>query len=104
MSQNPLTMRDFNAANELIRTRLEEKDRELEVEVAKRRRREAAEKAAEEIPDVAWERAFEACILYYEKIGATEMADLLRLDLDRYVRRERIGDQVEWAARKDKAG
>jgi hypothetical protein len=53
-----------------------------------RRRRSRAVKSIE--PKIAWVRAFEAVILFYEKKNDPAMADLLRLDLDRFDRERRM--------------
>ena len=87
MGQNPLYMRDHEAAMEVIR----------------RRRSEGVKLATGELPEAAWRRAFEAVIMFYEKNGERDMADLLRLDLDRFGRRTDEGLKVEWASRKDKS-
>ncbi len=68
MHQNPLTM----PADEAM-------------EVIRRRRSEAVAGAIKPAK-VGWGRAFQAVILYYEQRGELAMADLLRLDLDRYTR------------------
>lgn len=71
--------------------------------VIRRRREEAAKAGSEHVPEAAWERAFEAVILFYEKKGEQPMADLLRLDLDRFVRFGDAEDLAEWV-KQDKAG
>lgn len=88
MGGNPLTMRDHDAAAEVIR----------------RRRTEGVRRAAKGVPAEAWVRAFEAVIMYYEREKDVDMADLLRIDLDRFARRTTEGAQVEWAKKKDMAG
>jgi len=49
-----------------------------------------AEKKLEWLPG----RAFQALILFYEKAGDPEMADLLRLDLDRFMRNKDLREQI----------
>ncbi len=73
-------------------------------DVARRRTRDAAREVTKDVPPEAWGRAFEATILFYERVGDVTMADLLRLDLDRYVRRGDVAAQVEWAKQKEKVG
>ncbi len=73
-------------------------------DVARRRTRDATREVTKDVPPEAWGRAFEAVILFYERVDDVEMADLLRLDLDRYVRRGDVVAQVEWAKQKEKAG
>ncbi len=78
VGQNPLTMPTDEAAKVI------------------RRRRAEAVAGAIKPTKMGWARAFQAVILYYEGQGDMAMADLLRLDLDRYMR------QAEQVAR-DKA-
>ncbi len=68
MGQNPLTMPTDEAVEAI------------------RRRRSKAVAGAIKPARFGWARAFQAVILYYEGQGELQMADLLRLDLDRYMR------------------
>jgi hypothetical protein len=91
-------------ADAVMRRSAERRGKE-EAKVARRRARDGAKGAVADIKPEAWERAFEAVIMFYEVVGDDmAMADLLRLDLDRYVRRSEVAGQVEWAKKKDKAG
>jgi hypothetical protein len=68
--------------------------------VIRRRRREVADRSIR--PTTAgWERAFEALIMFYEKHHDVGMADVLRLDLDRYTRQ---AEQVARAKEMKEAG
>ena len=67
----------------------------------RRRREEAAKNVATDIPEEAWQRAFEAVILFYEKAKDSDMADLLRLDLDRFTREHELTGQVKWDKQKE---
>ncbi len=62
--------------------------------VIRRRRSEALKRLV--IPDQPWGRAFEAVILFYEKMGDVGMAEMLRLDLDRFARMDEEERKVEW--------
>ena len=73
-------------------------------EVARRRTRDATREITKNVKPEAWGRAFEATILFYECVGDVAMADLLRLDLDRYDREGKLEKQLEWAQKKEKAG
>ncbi len=80
-----------------------EKEAKVE-EVARRRTRDATREITKDVKPEAWGRAFEATILFYECVGDVAMADLLRLDLDRYDREGKLEKQLEWAQKKEKAG
>ena len=66
-----------------------EKEAKVE-EAARRRTRDATREVTKHVKPEAWRRAFEATILFYECVGDVAMADLLRLDLDRYDRQGKL--------------
>jgi hypothetical protein len=70
-------------------------------EVIRRRRAETAKGVEVSTAPEGWQRAFEAVIIYYEKHGDADMADVLRLDFDRFVRLETAQEQVEWERKKE---
>jgi hypothetical protein len=70
-------------------------------EVIRRRRAEAAKGTDVPTAPQGWQRAFEAVVIYYEKQGDVEMADLLRLDLDRFTRQETAQEQMKWERQKE---
>ena len=88
MTVNPLTLPTDEAA-----------------QIIRRRRAEAAKAVPISAKQQGWERAFEAVIFWYEKAGDQDMADLLRLDLDRFAREQHLHEQVKWdQQKKEKAG
>jgi hypothetical protein len=97
VSPNALSLPTSEAA-EVIRQRRDKEAKKL----ARRRRAEVAKGVEVPTKTEAWQRAFEAVIIYYEKHDDVDMADLLRLDLDRFVRRDELQGQALWDKKKEK--
>ncbi len=70
--------------------------------IASRRRSQALQKM--KVSNHAWGRAFEAVILFYETMGDEDMAEMLRLDLDRFDRMSEEERKLEWEKMKAEDG
>jgi len=67
------------------------RDRAADVVRCRRNGKTARSKEHEWLPA----RAFEALILLYEKVDDTDMADLLKLDLDRFMRNKELREDIK---------